>query len=55
MRFIDFLFALVILFIVLNLFYHNVTVTLPVFGLGVWITLALMFGMVCELIFGAID
>lgn len=52
MKFIRLLFILLIFFIVLNCFYHDLTVTVPVFGLCVWIVLGLMLGMVCEVVFG---
>lgn len=55
MKFINILFIALIFFIVLNLFYHDWTVTVPVFGLCGWIIIGLMFGMVCEVFFGDID
>ena len=55
MKFIRLLLLIEIFFMVLNVFYHDFTVTLPVFGLCGWIVLGLMFGMIFEVVFGDIN
>lgn len=55
MKFIRLLLLIEIFLMLLNVPYHDFTVTLPVFGLCGWIVLCLMFGMICEVVFGDIN